>query len=206
MIRPLGALLFSSVLLMTACSDSAQKKAEMKEEATPEPPLTGRQAFQRMYPSARAWSPDAQPLTMQSYNLQQVKAGEGKAGAWQVTFVSPGKQRQKLFTWSAIEAEGNLHKGVFAGSEDSWNPGSQRPYLVAAIRTDSDEAYQVAMKQKATQDFLKKSTGDPIVYVLEQNSRFPDLSWRVMWGESVSSSKYSVFVDATSGKFLEKVI
>ena len=42
-------------------------------------------------------------------------------------------------------------------------------------------------------------------YLLEQTSRFPDLAWRIVWGESVSASKYSVFVDASTGEFLEKV-
>ena len=30
------------------------------------------------------------------------------------------------------------------------------------------------------------------------------LTWRVIWGDSVSSSDYSVYVDATTGTYLEK--
>jgi len=49
---------------------------------TPDPPLTGRQAFQRMFPQARTWAIDAQPVQLQSYNLPKIKSENGKAGAW----------------------------------------------------------------------------------------------------------------------------
>ena len=35
--------------------------------------------------------------------------------------------------------------------------------------------------------------------------RFPDTTWRVVWGESVGTSDYSVFVDASTGQFLERM-
>src|SRR5438876_151399 len=31
----------------------------------------------------------------------------------------------------------------------------------------------------------------------------PDLTWRVIWGDSVGTSNFSVFVDATTGEYLE---
>ena len=100
------------VLALTGCSEppKAEKKAPKNLE-----PLTGRQAFQQMYPQARGWAPDAQPLEIKSLQMEGVKAPPGKAGAWQVIFVSPGRSRAKTYTWSAVEAEGNLHQGVFAG-------------------------------------------------------------------------------------------
>ena len=76
------------ILFLSACSD-APKTAEEKQPPKPPEVLTGRQAFQRMYPQARGWAPDAQPLQISSLNLAQVKADKGKAGAWQVIFVSP---------------------------------------------------------------------------------------------------------------------
>ncbi len=45
----------------------------------------------------------------------------------------------------------------------------------------------------------------PVNFILEWTPRFPNLAWRVLWGESVSTSPYSVFVDATNGQFLEKM-
>ena len=195
------------LVALVGCSDSPKPApvAEAKKEAPKAlEPLTGRQAYQQMYVSARSWAPDAQPLQLKSLQLQEVKAPAGKAGAWQCTFVSPGRGRAKVYTWSAEESTGNLHKGVFAGQEDSYSPNRQMlPYLTAAIKADSDEAYQEAMKK--SKEFEKKLEGVPVNFTLEQTPRFPSLVWRVFWGESVSSSTYTVFVNATTGQFLERV-
>ncbi len=199
MIRP-AVVLAAVVLALTGCSEppKAEKKAPKNLE-----PLTGRQAFQQMYPQARGWAPDAQPLEIKSIPLEGIKATPGKSGAWQVIFVSPGRSRAKTFTWSAIEAEGNLHQGVFSGPDESWSAhGQQQPFLVQAIKTDSDEAYDVAAKKSA--EYLKKNPGKPVNFVAEYTSRFPNLVWRVLWGESVNSADYSVFVDASTGQFLER--
>ncbi len=199
-------LLTLLLLALTACSTSSESAAAKKAEEKPDPPLTGRQAFQRMFPQARAWALDAQPLQLTSYNLTQLKTEAGKAGAWQATFVSMAQHKSRTYSWSAVEAEGNLHKGVFAGPEQSYAgpTGQESPFLIAAIRTDSDEAYEVAMKQKETVSFLKKSPNTPIMFVLEKTRRFPDVAWRVLFGESVSNSEYSVFIDATTGAYLER--
>ena len=105
------------ILFLSGCSDSP-KTAEVKPPPKPPEALTGRQAFQRMYPQARGWAPDAQPLQISSLNLAQMKADKGKAGVWQVIFVSLSRGKAKTYTWSAVEAEGNLHEGVFGGTEE----------------------------------------------------------------------------------------
>jgi hypothetical protein len=75
--------------------------------------------------------------------------------------------------------------------------------LPAALKIDTDEAYNTAAEK--SQDYIKKNPGKAISYLLEANKRFPDPTWRVIWGESVSSSDYSVFIDATTGMLLEKM-
>ena len=198
--RLAGTLLLA--ITLAGCSDSPTVTA--KKESKPLEPLTGRQAFQQMYIAARQWAPDCQPLRLNNVRLTEVKAPNGKSGAWQCIFVSPGRNRAKTYTWSAIEAEGNLHKGVFAGQEESYSPSRQeQPFLIAAIKTDSDEAYGEAAKKAA--DFLKKAPGKPVNFLLEKTPRFPDPAWRVFWGESVGTSDYSVFINATTGQFLERV-
>src|SRR5437764_13171280 len=161
-----AAILFS----LAACSDTSKEIAAKKELEKPDEPLTGRQAFQKMFPMARGWARDAQPLLMQSYNLQQVKAEKGKAGAWQATFVSVSLSRARPYSWSAVEAEGNLHKGVFAGLEQSWAgpTGQQIPFDIAAIRIDSDQAYQAAMKNKEAVALNKKYPVKPVMFLLEK--------------------------------------
>jgi hypothetical protein len=190
-------------LFLAACSD-APKAAEQKEPAKPLEALTGRQAFQQMYPQARGWAPDAQPLQIRSLNLAEVKADKGKAGVWQVIFVSPARAKAKTYTWSAVEAEGNLHQGVFGGVEDTYTPrGDSTPFEIAAIKVDSDEAYATAAKESA--EYIKKNPDKPVIFLMELGKRFPDVTWRVIWGDSVGTSDYSVFVDGSTGKYLERM-
>ena len=69
---------------------------------------------------------------------------------------------------------------------------------------DSDEAYETAAKESA--DYIKKNPGKPVVFLMELSKRFADVTWRVIWGDSVGTSDYSVFVDGTTGKYLERCI
>jgi hypothetical protein len=191
------------ILILTGCSDAPKTATE---KAPPKPPeaLTGRQAFQRMYPQARGWAPDALPLEIRSINLRQVKAEPGKSGGWQVIFVSPSRGKAKMYTYSAVEEDGNLHEGVFGGIEEDYTPRPpQVAFQIAAIKVDSDEAYKTAAEKSA--DYLKKNPGKPVSFLMEMTKRFPDVTWRVIWGDSVGTSDYSIFVDGTTGAYLERM-
>jgi hypothetical protein len=41
----------------------------------------------------------------------------------------------------------------------------------------------------------------PVSYLLE-GGEFPNPAWRVIWGTSVGTSNYSIFVDASLGDYL----
>jgi len=192
------------LLLLAGCSTepaAPPKKAEVKPAA----PVTGRQALQQMYIAARGWAADIQIVRVTSILLPEVKAEPGKAGAWQALFVSASQGKARGYTYSVVESEGNLHKGVFAGLDQSWSgsSGTTKPFLMAAIKVDSDQAYQTALKKGAEYD--KKNPGKPINLLLEANKKFPDASWRVIWGESVGTSSFSIFVDASTGGYLETI-
>ena len=194
-----------SVAIFSACSEAPQKVAEKAPEAPPEP-ISGSTAFFRMYTAARGWLADVQGLRMTSINLPDVKKVPGKAAAWQVTFVSAEKQRARPYTFSVIEAPSNLHKGVFALGEEGWTGtrGPAKPFLIQGLKIDSDAAYETALKKgKRVAEYIKANPDKTISFLLEQTSKFPDLTWRVIWGESVGTSNYSVFVDATTGEYLE---
>jgi hypothetical protein len=195
-----AATVFAALLVLCACSDTSTKETSTKAPEPPPEPTTGRHAFQQMYPMVRSWALDAAPVQLKSINLSQVKAEPGKAGAWQCIFYSPSLGRSKTYTWSAIESEGNLHKGVFAGPDES--SGTQKTFQLAALRVDSDEAYKTALSKSA--DYVKKNPDKPVLFILEMTNRFPQLTWRVIWGESAAVSDYSVFVDAATGQFLER--
>jgi len=38
-------------------------------------------------------------------------------------------------------------------------------------------------------------------FILEYTARYPNPSWRIYWGDSVSTAEWSVFVDAATGAY-----
>ncbi|MBZ5596062.1 MAG: hypothetical protein LAP39_27785 [Acidobacteriia bacterium] len=195
----LVTLAAACVLLIPGCSE-APPPAEKKEAPPPEP-VKGRTALYQMFNAARAWAPDVQVLSLRSIDLPEVKRERGKAAAWQAYFVSPASGRARSYTYTVIESAGNLHKGVFAGQEESGARGGTSPFLIAAVKTDSDEVYQTALKKAA--DYEKKDPDKPIAFQLDKTDRFPNPAWRVIWGESVGTSNFSIFVDASTGLYLQ---
>jgi hypothetical protein len=206
-INSLLPALFPALLLLAGCADEPVKKAETKKEPeAPAAPVSGNKAFFAMYTTARAWSLDAEPLKLVSIPLQEVPREPGKAGAWQATFVSNSLRKAKSYTYSVVEGAGNLHKGVFAGLDETWtgSRGPSKPFIVQELKVDSTSAYETAVKKgKSAAEFIKKNPDKNVLFVLEKTNRHPNLTWRVLWGDSVSTSAYSVFVDASTGEYLE---
>lgn len=188
-------------LFLTSCSEQPSAPPEKKVEVKPEP-VSGQSALFKMYQVARSWAPDCQVLKLTSLHITDVPDAPGKAGAWEGTFVSPSRAESRTYNWSAVDSvESNLHKGVFQTNAQPFSGhGSSTPFLIAAVKTDTDAALETA-KAKAT-DYDKKHPGMPITFLLEQTSKFPDPAWRVVWGESVGTSGFSVFVDAMTGGYL----
>jgi hypothetical protein len=196
------AILGLPFLLLAGCSEAPKQEAKKKEPEKPAEPVGALKAFYQMYPSARTWAADVQPLSMQSIPIAEVKASGGKFGAWQLILVSHSKGRARSYTYSVVESSGNLHQGVFAGQEQAYSAGGQQtPFLVAALKTDSEDALQTALKK--SEDYVKKNPDKPINFLLEKTNRFPGPAWRVFWGDSVGTSGYSVFVDAATGQYLQ---
>ena len=187
--------------LLAGCADSPPPAAAVKKAAAPPEPIKGRTALYQMYNAARSWAPDVQVLELHSIHMPEVKSERGKAAAWQATFISQQLGRARAYTYSVIEAEGNLHKGVFAGLDEGWSGprGTQKPFLIAAVKTDSDEVLETALKKAV--EYEKKFPNKEISFLLEQTNRFPDPVWRVVWGTSVGTSDFSIFVDATTGVY-----
>ena len=123
------------ILVLAACSDTPTE-TKVKPPEKPPAPITAQQAFRFTYPAARAWAGDSLPLRVRSINLADVPSEKGKTGAWEITYVSPSQQEARIYTWSAVEAEGNLHKDLFAGKPQTWNGanGQEKPFA-ALIRS-----------------------------------------------------------------------
>jgi hypothetical protein len=200
--RIFGVILTAAFLLLNGCSEPPKPAAKKDEPKKEKEPLSGKNAFFKVYVAARSWSGDAQCISVSSIPMEEVKSQPGKSGAWQVTVFSPSKLKKRTYTWSAVESEGNLHEGVYPGAEESVNPnGKQKPFLIAALKIDTTEALKTAQEHSA--EYMKRNPTMPINYLLELGDKHPNPAWRVIWGESVGTSGHSVFVDAVTGQYLE---
>jgi hypothetical protein len=192
--------------ILTACSETPAPT--VKKEAEKLEPVTGQSAVYKMYQMARSWASDSQVLKMQGVHLSEVKDGApGTAPAWQAVFVSAAKSQSRSYTFSIVEGEANLHKGAFAGPEESWSGSTDMdsPSLMAAIKIDTDTAYKTAMASTRSHaaEYDKKFPGKPITIQLERTSKHPNPAWRIIWGESAGTSDFSVLIDASTGDYLE---
>lgn len=186
--------------VLISCSEPA-KVEKAKEPEKPAEPITGRYAFHQVYITARTWGTDLQGLRVTSIRVGPKAPPPGKSYAWEITFVSPSKARQRSYMYSVVKAE-NVHLGTFPGLEESYmQRGQARLWNIQALKVDSDAAYEVALKK--SEAYVKKNPDMPVTFLLEQTPRHPNLAWRIVWGTSVGTSNYSVYVDASTGLYLE---
>lgn len=202
--RTLTLLTGTLLLLLTACSEQPAAP-QKKEPPKPPEPVTGQSALYKMYQVARPWDPRALVFKLESAHSADIPEVPGKAGIWSAIFTSPDQGRSHTYSFSLIEELPSLHKGVFQTADDpfSGKKGVNSPFLIIAVKTDSDAAYETAKSQPKAIEYDKKFPNKPITILLEKNDKFPDPVWRVIWGESLGTANFSVFVDATSGGFLE---
>ena len=85
------------ILLLSSCSETSTE-TKAKEPEKPPAPITAQQAFRYTYPAARAWAGDSLPLRIRSIHLTDVPAEPGKAGAWEIIYVSRAQQQAKIYT------------------------------------------------------------------------------------------------------------
>lgn len=196
-------ILLGVMVGLFGCTEAPTEEPVAKEEEKPPEPVDGQKAFFQMYIAARVWAPDAQGLRLESLHIPEVGRKDGAFGAWRATFVSLSKRRTAVFNYSVVEVGGKLQKGVFQDHEEGYSEGRAKPWPVSALKISSAKAYEVALAQKHTKDYVKKNPGKHVIFILEHTNRHPDLTWRVVWGERVSTSDFSVYVDATTGDFLE---
>jgi hypothetical protein len=197
---PSSILAFGAVggvaLFLAGCSEEPPSTVKKKAE-----PVTGQTALYRMYQVARSWAPDAAVLKMNSIHLTEVPTVRGAAGAWQAEFTSASKSAQRTYTYSVVESEGNLHEGVFPGPEQSWGGPASQPFMVGAVKVDTDAAYQKALTKAS--EYNAKNSKQTISFELGKQEGSENPVWRVIWGESAGTSGLSVLVDANTGEYIK---
>lgn len=158
----------------------------------------------RMFGMARQWAQDALLLRMENFEIPEVPGGKGRSGAWRAVFVSPQLGKQREYSFAVTESKAiNLRSGVFAQQPAAYSPNPQlKPFLIAALKVDSTAAYEAAVKESA--EYIKKNPDTPVQFELSFTSQTPNAAWRVVWGQSVSRSDYSIYIDASTGMFMRR--
>lgn len=195
-----SCLITAFFILLTGCAEEPKVK---KEEKPPEP-VSALKAFYTIYSNARTWATDAQVLDINSIDLDEKHmCKEGKCWAWSVNLISPSKGKLKNYTYSVLEWEGNLHQGVFSSLDENFrgSRGQEKPFLIQALKKDSTDAYKVAVAKST--DYMKKHPEVPITYEISYTPKHPQPAYRIIWGDSVATSAYSVLVDAATGEYAE---
>jgi hypothetical protein len=201
-------------LSLAACSSSpgGNKTSEQAAKPAPKPPQveTGRMVLQRLYTTSRGWASDTEPIRLESQNYKHSGADaasapngqDGKSAIWRAMFGSPSRHLMKTYMWSGLTGP-NANPGITPGSEDSFSTGnsSTQPFQWAYLKTDSDEAFQIAQKHGGAAQ-LKKNANMPVNYSLQWNGYHHILEWHVLYGNSTNEPDLSVVVDATTGKFV----
>lgn len=184
--------------MVTGCTSSSNQPAPQPK---PPEPLTGREAFQKMYIDARGWGGNIRPYQLQSQVSGDFKGKDGKAVIWQASFASASMHGSKSYTWSGIDAPDAPSRGITPGSQDSFTPGND--FDIQFLKIDSDKAFEVAQKHGGDK-ILEQSPNTPVVYQLEWIRAESKLVWHVIYGGSRNDAKLVADVDGTTGEFLRK--
>jgi hypothetical protein len=196
-----------ALVVLCACSSEPPKRAEEKPApaAAPAEPeiVTGRVAFQRLYVAAHGWAPDARPFRLQSQTTQGNNGHDGKSGVWRAQFASASRRSIKPYVWSGVKADDAPSPGVTPGSEDTYNPSNTNTQVfdIAFLKVDSDKAFAEAQKHGG-EKILKKSSDQPVTYMLDWRPSSNELIWHVYYGTGPDDAKLKIAVDASNGSFL----
>ena len=198
----LNAVLALAVVCL-GCDSEPKKTTGSKEDQPAVQTETGRFALQKMLAPAHFWSPDAQPVRLESTNLKGSNGQDGKATFWRALFASPGRQKSEPFTWSGVATE-DTPRGVNHGVEDTYNPANRlaRPFDLNFLKVDTDKAFEVA-QEHGGKKVLEKDPKTNVGYLLDFDGMSSQLRWHVIYGND-SIGKLTVLVDASSGNFLRK--
>lgn len=201
--RLIAASMLVVLALAAGCNSGGSKPAAEEPKKAPETELaTGREAFQKLYMSARGWAGDARPYRLQSLNPSDSDGHDGKAAVWSAGFASPSRRTIRVFTWSGSKDPNAPSRGVSANVEDTYSPNNAATAIfdIAFLKSDSDKAYSEAQAHGG-EKLLKKDPKQPVVYVLTWTPSENALLWHVMYGTGETDAKLKIEVDATKGTF-----
>ena len=141
-------------------------------------------------------------IRLTSISVPEVKAGQGKAAAWQVQFTSESLGKARTYTSSVYDESVSVRQGIF-GDTPGPLPTDIHPFVIGEVTTDTDKAWEIALSHE--QKYANEHPDMPVIYTLEDDRQAGATVWRIMWGLSAATSSLSVLVDAHAGTYLRTV-
>ncbi|MBI4889022.1 MAG: hypothetical protein HY821_00265 [Acidobacteria bacterium] len=198
-----------ALLSLAGCSSTSAPPKKVAKKA-PEP-VTGQSAIFQMFQVARTWAPDAMLLKVENGTIPEAAPKEAKYGLWRASFVSLEKKSKRDYVYSVSDSDGGIIKGARAGSDSPYVANPQtRPFAIQEVKIDTPAALAAALaeidKDKDMKKVLAENKDLPVQYLLDWTGPTAvKPTWRVIFGATISTSKFSVFIDATTGKFVKKL-
>jgi hypothetical protein len=200
-------LIAGALATLASCFDSSspsEKKArEEKTGKKAAEPVSGQNAYYKMYGAAKGWSTDLQGYRCEPVRLAALAEKDGRFPAWKCTFVSESRRAMKTYSYSVVEAEG-LFKDVFGGHDESYSGprGQNVPFPILALKIDSDAAIETAKGKSDSVAYMKKNPSVTMVTpILEKTKEVGNAVWRIYWGNPATSN-FSVLIDASTGEYV----
>ncbi len=194
--------LAGALATLVSCFDSSspsEKARHDKGEKKSVEPVSGQNAYYKMYGAAKSWAPDIQGYRCEPIRLEAIPEKDGRFPAWKCTFVSESRKAKKTYSYSVIAAEG-IFKDTFGGHDESYSgpTGQNLPFPILALKIDTDVAIKTAQHESSA--YMKKNPDLPLTPVLEKTKETGNAVWRIYWGFPATSN-YSVLVDASTGQY-----
>ncbi len=187
------------------CGGSPRQPAAQKETASAPPKLlTGHQAFQDLFVSARGWARDARPFRLVNLHLKSAPGENGRFPAWMAEFAAASQGKYRTCTNSSVAAD-NVRLGVFCSHDERYsseNDLAAPPFEVAGFKIDSDKAWEAA-QARGGKAFVAKNPGTPVTFLLQFSRNYQRLVWSVCYDSQCSTSPFTVDVDAATGAVLK---
>jgi hypothetical protein len=201
------ASIFLGVMMAVACGPSTTTSTTSQPAAAPAPKkeavlYTGKSCLSQMAGMAGRWQQDALPFHMESGLNAESNGHDGKSTVWHGLFASASRRTYKAFACSGSLLTEEPPKGVTSAAETPYAPNVPlvmfQPFL---LHTDSDEAFKMA-QEKGGAKLMEKDPQQPVIYLLDWDSKNKQLLWVVVYGTSSKDSKGAGVIDAGTGKFL----
>jgi hypothetical protein len=201
-----AAIVVLAVILMGCGSTppaTTPPAATTTSQAQVEPTLyTAKQCFGSMVNLAQRWQPDALPFHMESELTTETTGQGGKSTIWRAIFASQSRGTMKSFVCSGSREPSAPARGYTSSAESPYPPNV--PALLfdpSYFQNDSDKTFATTLEHGGA-PLIKQDPKQPIVYLLDWDTRQKALLWTVIYGKTQADRKGICVVNAATGAFI----